>query len=182
MGTCSWFGRSGWVGVLMCVGASAFGYERTFNDWVAGMADRDTHAALTESDSGAGFGQVCVPSLDQCIWVVAFDSSCKAGDRYHALINSDHGAESVELICDRRLDSGLYRYFLDDFDAIDNLVRNSRRFGIAIPLEGDEFMVLRFSMRGAKAAVDFMRGEAGDLAKRRGGSRPPQRNRGDQRL
>lgn len=182
MGTGSWSSRIGCAFCLLLIAPAAWGYERTFNDWVAGIADSDTHAALTESDSGAAFGQVCVPSLDQCIWIVNFDSSCKSGDRYHALINSDHGAESVELICDRRLDGGSYRYFLDDFDAIDNLVRNSSRFGIAIPLEGDEFLVLRFSMRGANAAVDFMRGKAGDLAKRRGGSRAPQRNRGDQRL
>jgi hypothetical protein len=50
------------------------------------------------------------------------------------------------------------RYSFENFDHVDTLVRGSRCTGIAFPIDGDAFRVLRFSLAGSQAAIARMRG------------------------
>jgi hypothetical protein len=54
----------------------------------------------------------------------------------------------------------MYRYAFTDFDSIDGLVAKSSKIGVALPLEGDQFRVIRFDLNGATKAVGSMRGVA----------------------
>ena len=55
---------------------------------------------------------------------------------------------------------GLYRYVFTDFDSVNNSVLKSQRIGFAFPLRGDQFIVVRFDLDGAFAALRTMRAAA----------------------
>jgi hypothetical protein len=52
---------------------------------------------------------------------------------------------------------GPRRYYFTNFDDIDRLVRASSVMGVAFPLQSGEFVVVRFSLKGAVTALDVMR-------------------------
>ncbi len=158
------------VGVLMrkflavCVGALTFSCAsaQTVGDWTYSL--RDPFYAATINDSGNVFGQWCDLDDRSCFYLVAFPTRCEEDDKYPVLINSDKGSFSTTLICRGKLKNrNLYRYVFANFDQIDGLAKSAQRVGVAIPLEGDEFRVIRFSLVGASVALTAMRA-AGDRA------------------
>lgn len=133
--------------------------------------------AATMNDSGHIFGQWCDVDAGACAYLLALSTACADGESYPVLINSDVGAMSSTLVCRGRLENGKYRYALGHFDAIDNLVRKAKRIGLAIPLEGDQFRVVRFSLDGAAATLTLMRAAAEKAT-----AAPQPRSTRDQRL
>ncbi|RPH46668.1 MAG: hypothetical protein EHM87_01490 [Burkholderiales bacterium] len=131
-------------------------------DWIHD-AQKSFYAA-TVNDSGNVFGQWCDPQDRSCTYLVAFTASCRDGARYPAVANGEGGADAVTLVCRGALDGRnaegrpLFRYAFENFDQIDTLVRGSKRIGIAFPIDGDAFRVLRFSLAGSQTAIGAMRG------------------------
>ena len=122
--------------------------------------NKDFYAGTT-NDSSNTFGQQCAMSDKTCRYFVGLPSSCQDKVSYPALVNSDSGAFHARLVCIGRGGKyNLYRYVFQDFANIDSAVRNSKRIGIAIPMENSEVMVLRFPLDGALAAITLMRGAA----------------------
>jgi hypothetical protein len=135
------------------------------------------HYAARANDSGHFLGQYCYQSKGSCLWLLAIKTRCDEGDKYPVLINSDAGSAQVEVHCLGHLPSaGMYRYAFTDFELIDRTVRNGRRIGFAIPLESDQFRVLRFDLTGASSALNSMRARAQANSQ----TRPAIRNTRDQ--
>lgn len=112
--------------------------------------------AGTTNDSGAILGQFCVPSTDSCVWLIAMTTSCDEGHTYPVLANSDAGAAQLLVLCNAKLENGLYRYVFTDFDAVDNIVRKGSRVGFAAPLQSDQFKVVRFRLNGSIEALTLL--------------------------
>lgn len=129
-----------------------------------GLWDYETSHDLyagTTNDSSNTFGQHCSTSDGRCKYFVGLPSSCKDGISTPALVNSDRGAFNARLVCVGRAGKyNLYRYVFENFDDVDSTVRNSTRIGVAIPMEGGEVTVLRFSLDGAIASITIMRSAA----------------------
>lgn len=155
------------------VGISDDVFAQRIGDWYTDMT-LDTPISFTLNDSENMLGQLCDPSDGNCIYFLGMQTRCKTDSRYPVLINSDSGAWSMEVFCrGPSKDGTIYRYALGDFKAFDSIVRNSERLGIAVPLEGDQFRVFRFSLRGAVSSIDSMRSAAENATtrtKRRGKS------------
>jgi hypothetical protein len=162
------------LGVLL--GAIPHAKAATIGDWIYEVSV--PHYAATINDSGNIFGQWCDTSEGSCFYLLAMPTRCEDEASYPVLVNSDMGSLTTTLVCRGKLDGrNLYRYVMANFDDIDNLVRKSRRVGIAMPLEGDEFRVSRFSLSGAAASLSLMRSAAESSL-----SRQPRQNTKDQRL
>lgn len=150
---------------LVCLLSTLFGVQvgaQTVGDWTYSI--KEPLYAATINDSGNIFGQWCDLDERSCFYLVAFPTSCEDDDEYPVLINSDSGSLSTTLICRGKLKNrNLYRYVFSDFEKVDQLARNAKRVGVAIPLEGDQFRVIRFSLQGAGVALTVMRA-AGDKA------------------
>lgn len=86
-------------------------------------------------------------------------ASCEEGDQYPVLANTDKGAVPIIVHCNARLD-GLYRYVFTNFDAINDLVMKGSQIGFAVPLQTDEFRVVRFDLTGSSQAITTMRSAA----------------------
>lgn len=139
---------------------SSLSHAEIVGSWYSKTDSESPLYAGTANDSGAILGQFCFPNEGSCLWLIGMKTECQKGNKYPALANSDAGAVPLELYCDGQSDNGLYRYAFSNFDAIDNAIRKGTRIGIALPLQTDQFIVVRFLLDGAVEAIDYMRAES----------------------
>lgn len=100
--------------------------------------------------------QLCDTEDGACFYAVSFGTRCQKDETYHALVNSDAGNGSFELLCGAEV-QGSNLLFVQDFEQMDALVRKATRIGFALPMQGDDIKTVRFSLRGSVAAIDAMR-------------------------
>lgn len=125
--------------------------------WTTGVTnDGGAVYAATVNDSGSLLGQYCFPGEGGCIWFLGMGTSCEEGARYPVLANSDSGATHISVYCSAQVENGLYRYVFTEFDAIDELVKKASRVGFAVPLQSDNFKVIRFDLVGSNRALEVL--------------------------
>jgi hypothetical protein len=142
-------------GLAMSSGVRAGDF--TSGDWVWSVDDPEMLYAATENSAGQTLVQLCDATDGSCFYAVGFDTSCDEGDSYPALVNTDDGAYNIEFLCGGKLDAGGNMMLVKNFDQIDGMIRKARRIGFALPMQGDEFKAVRFSLKGAVPALDAMR-------------------------
>lgn len=128
-----------------------------FGDWFAEASGPTSVYAASANEAGSVFGQFCYLSEGSCVWLIGVKTRCQQGDRYPVLANSNVGAMHLEVVCDGRLDSGLYRFAFTNFDQVEKLVTHSDRVSFALPVEDAQFGIVRFSLQGAAAALSELR-------------------------
>ncbi len=139
----------------------------TYRHWETGVTEnREFVYAGTANESGSVLGQYCTLHEGSCVWILGTASACKDGDQYPVLANSDQGAGQLEVYCGQKLDNGLYQYVFSDFAKIDGLVKNGLRIGLALPLQSDNFIVLRFDLGGATYAINSMKQHIATMQKK----------------
>ena len=138
----------------------------TFADWEE-STDRagSFWSAATVNGSQEVFGQWCYADKGTCIWLIGMTTRCHKGKTYPVVANSDVGAVQLEVQCLGKLEvTGAFELAFTNFDDVDHLARRASRVGFAIPLQGDQFRVARFSLSGAVRALTAMRGAAGSAS------------------
>lgn len=135
---------------------------QTFGNWITSTTGKNLVYALTQNDSGHVLGQWCDLETGSCLWLLGIRTRCDEGQKYPVLVNSSSGASSLQLYCAGPLANvpGVYRYVFTDFDSIADHIAKSTKIGVAIPLEGDQFRVVRFDLNGAASALRVMRAAA----------------------
>ena len=158
--------------ILVCaITSEARAGDFTSGDWVWNVDDPEMFYAATENSAGQALMQFCDPAEGQCVYAVGFDTTCDKGDSYPALVNSDAGTASITLKCGSELDDGGNLMLVEDFEQMDRFVRSAKRIGFALPMQGDEFKAVRFSLRGSNEALDAMRKFAAQSNERKPGVR-----------
>ena len=143
--------------LLLAFGGVGIAQAQVFDDWIVDVNDPTFYSAVTVNDSGHQFGQVCIFNGDSsCYWVIDMSTTCKKGDKYPVLANADSAAVYLEMICTGPIKGGGSGYAFTNFDQVDKLVRESKRVGFAVPLQDDEFVVVRWNLRGAGTALSAM--------------------------
>jgi len=129
-------------------------------EWKPGVSDDgDFLYAATVNEAGRILGQYCYFDTGSCLYIVSMGITCTPGDEYPALVNSDAGSAQIRLLCSEKYhDENIL--FVNSFDDIDRIVRDANRVGFAVPMENDDFKVVRFSLRGAARTIDLMRATA----------------------
>lgn len=146
-----------WALSVTPAGAQTTGPQTTYHDnWSVSPHNNTGFIAASVNESLQVFGQYCFAGTSKCVWMLSIDRSCTKGDKYPVLINSNVGALSAELLCDEPLERGKQRYIFLNFDEIDQAVRGSSKLAIAMPLQGDTFVVVRFNLIGALEALKTM--------------------------
>ena len=143
--------------VLMLWGSVAWSEDVRSGDWVWSVDDPEAYYAATENSAGQMLAQFCDTKEGSCIYVVGFDTNCDEGDAYPVLVNSDAGTASLDFLCGGDLEDGGHLMIAKDFDQLDDLIRKATRIGFALPMQGDEFKAVRFSLRGSVNAIESMR-------------------------
>ncbi|EHN67938.1 hypothetical protein [Aliivibrio fischeri] len=145
--------------LLLLIANSSFAAEEVHNDWVINTDQSDYFYAATVNNSGHVFGKYCYFDSEQCLYLVGIDITCTKGNEYPILINSDPGASSQILYCGDKVGNQNVLVF-NDFDKIDNLAKEGKTLGIAIPMESGKFKVSRFSLSGSTYSIQKMTAEA----------------------
>lgn len=128
-------------------------------DWTYGRTDDGaTFYAFTTNESGSAFGEWCGLSTGKCLWMVGMNVSCdEHASTVPVLANTDSGAGAIMISCDGVLqNTNLYRYVFSSWKDVESLLTNSSRIGFAIPMQADQFRVVRFSLKGQSEAVGAM--------------------------
>jgi hypothetical protein len=134
-------------------------------DWVL---DLDNTSGLTQAftanQSGSTFGFICSISSNGCFYYFSPQATCEAGAAGGILINLDAGALSATTEC-AILGSSYYSLIKETKD-IHLAIIGSNNIGIAIPMKDGQFKVVRFSLRGAEAAIRAAAEHASNFAKK----------------
>lgn len=113
------------------------------NEWKIEENDSLTVASVA-NDDGNHFGLYC--QKKSCNYVIIVDVKCEDGEKYPALINSDVGAQSVNLICGYETSNSNYVYFFEDFSTISNVTMKGSILSIVFPMGDNTFQVERFDL------------------------------------
>lgn len=142
------------------------GESQIYGSWMFEKSDDNGGIlfAATANDSGALLGEWCFVEANSCVWLLAMKTRCVEGSKYPVLANSDAGAAQLEVVCNAKLDNGLYRYVFDDFEGVEQLVKEGLRVGFAVPLEEDQFRVVRFNLDGSNLVLNLLEKEVSDMA------------------
>jgi hypothetical protein len=138
--------------------------DKAFDDWSVGLASDQTMLyASTSNDSDEILGELCFFQGGNCFWVLGMSTKCDEDDRYPILANSSSGARHLEITCMGPIDTpdGDYLYAFD-WKEIEAVIKDASWVGLAFPMSGDAFKVVRFSLKGIGPATEFME----DLFKR----------------
>lgn len=146
-------------------------YAQAFGAWQTGVStDNDQLYAATVNESGDLLGNYCYIATGNCVWVFATATICKLGQSVEMLANTDTGYEVVKAKCAGPYHWGgatLYRSVFTNTLKMLNLVQSANVLGFAIPLKGDQFRVVRFSLNGSNLAIKSILSEIQKLQHRK---------------
>ncbi len=150
------------LALLYCSPVPASGAN--FGDWRTGVTmNGKVFFAYTQNDSGQAFGEWCSLDSGYCTWVIGMSVGCDKNLAYPVLANSDIEAESLSINCAGTIeDTALSRYAFTDFKSVKSLLKGAHVVGFAMPMQSDQFRVVKFSLDGCSDAISAM--EAGATA------------------
>jgi hypothetical protein len=145
--------------------------EEAFGDWSVGISDdAGSIYAGTVNDSGEMLAEICYFENRNCFWVLGMKTKCEEDAEYPILINSSGGARHVTVTCFAAgLKGGDHLYGMP-WKEIEESIKGQEWVGIALPMQGDAFKVVRFSLDGIDQATDEMEGAFRKILD--GGARP----------
>jgi hypothetical protein len=150
------------VVVFVLMSLDSMAGDGQIGDWHLSLDDEQSKAAFTVNAAGDILGQFCFyrPGGDPtCFYEFAMDLTCKEGEQYPVLVNTDVGAAHELITCGKPLEGGKHVYYFS-FESMDSTVKNATRLGIVFPTQGDSFRVSRFSLSGSRQAIETMREDA----------------------
>jgi hypothetical protein len=151
---------AGSLALLCSLPMSASGAN--LGDWRTGVTTNGKEFfAYTQNDNGQAFGEWCSVDSGSCTWMIGMSFACDKDFAYPVLANSDAEAESLSMNCSGTIeDTDLSRYAFTDFKSVKSLLKDAHVVGFAIPMQSDQFRVIRFSLDGCSDAIAAMEASA----------------------
>jgi hypothetical protein len=145
---------------------------QSFCAWDTGVTKTgDFIYAATVNDSGNLLGVYCSTTTSDCLWLLGLTTACKEDSKYPTLANSETGAGYIEVYCSAQLENGMYRYVFSNFDQITDIISKNLIVGFALPLQGDQFKVVRFDLSGSNRAISKVLEAAVEIDKNKSSSK-----------
>jgi hypothetical protein len=155
--------------VILCLGANfvSAGEKFTYQNWVAEMGGQ-TNEAYTIADSSTSFGTFC--SNEQCLFYLHQNLNCTPGAKYSVLMNSSSISTALSMEC-TPINGNVFQ-ILTPYNAVLQATQAGESIGFAVALQSGAFAVTRFSLLGAKPAIERVLTEAANSKSRE--QKPPQ--------
>ncbi|MBT8588463.1 hypothetical protein G6675_09255 [Polynucleobacter paneuropaeus] len=118
-------------------------------NWVVDV-NGQTNEAYTANDSQSSFGVFC--SGEKCLFYLHQALKCDPGTKYSVLMNSQTISTALSMEC--TLIGGNLFQILDPFEAVLKATQAGEMIGFAVALQSGAFAVNRFSLIGAKPAIE----------------------------
>ena len=120
-----------------------------FQNWVLDISGQTTEA-YTANDSNSSFGVFCAG--EQCLFYLHQALNCEPGTKYSVLLNSQTVATALSMEC-TRIGGKLFQ-ILNPFETVLRAAQAGDTIGFAVALQSGAFAVTRFSLAGAKPAIE----------------------------
>lgn len=133
--------------VLLAISAQA--EKLVSQNWVVDL-NGQTNEAYTANDSKSSFGVFC--SGEKCLFYLHQALKCDPGTKYSVLMNSQSISTALSIECSQ-IGGNLFQ-ILDPFDAVLKATQAGELIGFAVALQSGAFAVTRFSLVGAKPAIE----------------------------
>lgn len=138
------------AGIAMALAAHASANEKiAYQHWLVDIGAH-TVEAHTANVNKTTFGVFC--SGDQCLFYLHQNFQCTPGTKYSVLMSSQTVANALSMEC-TQIGGNLFQ-ILDPFKTILRAVQGGGTIGFALALQSGDFAVTRFSLAGAKQAID----------------------------
>lgn len=143
---------------LCCALAASYAIaasDQLFGSWHVGKNSDSYPYMYTVNDSGNFLGHWCDDEVDKCFWMLGSKTKCDVGIQIPAIANSSTGVRHVTLHCaEPKVIAGqtVWRNIIDGGEGFETVITSGDKISIAIPLEGESFKVIRFSLAGSAAA------------------------------
>jgi hypothetical protein len=118
-------------------------------NWVVDISGQTTEA-YTANDSKSSFGVFCAG--EQCMFYLHQALNCEPGTKYSVLLNSQTVATALSMEC-TRIGGKLFQ-ILNPFETVLRAAQAGDTIGFAVALQSGSFAVTRFSLAGAKPAIE----------------------------
>lgn len=130
-------------------------HSQSKNKWSFDNSIPGVHIANTTNAAKAVVGIYCTIALDGCEAYLAPNLGCEEGVNTPMMVNSPVGALAVTGKCTKL---GTTRILvIDEFDDIISAFESGGEIGFAMPMDGGQFTVVRFSTAGATQAIKAAR-------------------------
>lgn len=126
-----------------------------FQSWTVDL-NAKTSEAHTVADANTSFGMFC--SGDQCLFYLHQSLNCTPGAKYSVLMNSPSVSTALSMEC--TVINGSVFQILTPFNAVLQATQAGDSVGFAVALQSGAFAVTRFSLQGAKPAIERVLTEA----------------------
>ena len=120
-------------------------------DWQVRKMPEGAVVALTNNESGAALGVICL-NASTCGIYFSDGVGCQEGEQYPMLANTEGGAIAVTARCKAMGDSHLL--WLDPYADIMRAMLQKHWISIAKPIKGGQFKTSKFSLEGCNEALD----------------------------
>lgn len=134
---------------LLMLSISAYAEKLASQNWVADL-NGQTNEAYTANDSKSSFGVFC--SGEKCLFYLHQGLNCTPGTKYSVLVNSQTVSTALSMEC-TQIGGNLFQ-ILDPFEAVLRATQTGEMIGFAVALQSGAFAVNRFSLVGAKPAIE----------------------------
>jgi len=126
-----------------------------YQNWVAEISGQNNEA-YTVADASTSLGLFC--ASEQCLFYLHQGLNCTPGAKYSVLMNSPSLSTALTMEC-TQIGGSLFQ-ILTPFEAVLRAVQAGESVGFAVALQSGAFAVSRFSLLGAKPAIDRVLTEA----------------------
>lgn len=145
---------------LVVFGSAWAGEKTSYQNWIAELSG-SSNEAYTIADANTSFGAFC--SNDQCLFYLHQGLNCSPGSKYPVLMNSPSISTALTMEC--TLINGNLFQILTPFNSVFQAVQSGEGIGFAVALQSGAFAVTRFSLIGAKQAIERVLSEAAKAKK-----------------
>ena len=131
------------------------GEKTSYQNWTTELSG-PSNEAYTIADANTSFGAFC--ANDQCLFYLHQGLNCSPGAKYPVLMNSPGISTALTMEC--TLINGNLFQILTPFNVVFQAIQAGDSIGFAVALQSGAFAVTRFSLIGAKSAIDRVLSEA----------------------
>jgi hypothetical protein len=154
---------------LLLMSSAAYAGEKVpYQQWISELGG-NTNEAYTVADPNSSLGVFC--ANEQCLFYLRQALNCSPGAKYSVLMNSPSVSTALSMEC-TPINGNIFQ-ILTPFDAVLRATQTGESIGFAVALQSGAFAVTRFSLAGAKQAIDRVLTEAANSKKREQKPAPP---------
>jgi hypothetical protein len=137
------------------------GEKMTYQNWAVDLSGQ-TNEAYTVAEDNTSLGLFC--AKEQCLFYLRQGFNCTAGASYPILMNSASTTTSLSMEC--TIINGSRFQVLKPFNEVLRATQSGGSVGFVVGLKSGTFAASRFSLLGAKSAIDRVLIEAATSKKR----------------